>query len=100
MSPIAAEGSGAGGLENVTLGEVYRLVLRLDSKVDLLGSHYVPIELWKQRNEQVDDRFESKGSEIADLRAELSRRHVPWTSVGAFAVAGIALVVNLIQSVG
>lgn len=98
MSPIAAEGSGAGGLENVTLGEVYRLVLRLDSKVDLLGSHYVPIELWKQRNEQVDDRFESKGSEIAELRAALDRRHVPWTSIGSFVVSGAALLVVLIQA--
>lgn len=90
----------AASLENVTLGEVYRLVVRLDTKVDLLGKHYVPIELWRQRNEQVDDRFKATGLEIAGLRERINQRHVPWPSVAAVVVGATALGLSIVQAIG
>ena len=50
---------------------------------------YVPRSEWVQRNDRVDERTTGLGREIAQLRAELASKRLPWPSVVA-AVCGIA----------
>lgn len=45
---------------------------------------------WEQRNSYVDGRFSEFGKELAARRA-------PWTSIGAFVVAGAVLLLQLIE---
>lgn len=46
---------------------------------------FVSMSTWRQRNSQVDDA-------IGNLNRELLQRRVPWTSVAAVVIAGVALI--------
>lgn len=66
--------------------------LRVDTQQQ--GRVYVPRQEWEQRNRLVDERHESRGKEIADLRTELTARRVSWPAVvGGVAGAGSLLLV-------
>lgn len=73
------------------LGEVKDLVTEtredvksLRDEVGEIGKRFVSVETWRQRNSQVDDA-------IGNLNRELLQRRVPWTSVAAVVIAGVAL---------
>ncbi len=59
-------------------------VKELRKEVAATTHEYVPVGTWRQRNEQVDDA-------LGNLNRELLARRVPWTSVAAVVIAGVAL---------
>lgn len=60
--------------------------------------YYVPHAVWSQRNESVDRLIAGQGREIGELRTELRSRRVSWPAVAAVAVAGAALLLQLINA--
>lgn len=46
---------------------------------------------WELRNTHVDNKFQSQGREIGQLRTEIAARRHPWPAVAAAILAGCAL---------
>lgn len=100
------------------LSNIKELIEKLDSTVANTYDHFVPRREWdgwastrdrefKQLHETVAKLAESiaaeaetRKEEYETWRAQQETRRVPWTAVGSFVVAGVALLITLIQSVG
>lgn len=55
---------------DVTLGEVYRLIIKLDERLDKFSSKFVPIELFHAAEKVHSDRYQALGRELAKEREE------------------------------
>lgn len=56
--------------EDVTLGEVYRLIVSLQKDVREQSRSFMTLELWASEKRGLDDRDARKGIEIRDLKSE------------------------------
>jgi len=52
---------------------------------------------WSQRNEHVNNRLQSLGREIGDLRAELRAKSAPWWSIVAVITAAGSLLWTILK---
>lgn len=59
--------------------------LRADQNMNV--TTYVTRNEWALRNQTVNDKFESQGREIGDLRIEIRGRRVHWTAIASLLVA-------------
>jgi len=71
-------------------------ISELRSEIRKQGDSKVSHREWSQRNEHVNNRLQSLGREIGDLRTELRAKSAPWWSVTAVVIAGIALAWNVL----
>lgn len=84
----------------------------LRSEMQAQSQTYVPRAEWEQRNRLVDERHQSQGREIGQLRTELTAdvtavrttvseqeksRRVPWPSIASVAISAGALLIVLLQ---
>lgn len=71
----------------------------------------VPRSSWEQRNQYVDHMFieikndvtdtrANSDKQIAELWAEIKSKRVPWTSIAAFAVAGLLAFFEVLDRFG
>lgn len=99
--PIAAHDvATAVALLGVQMVGLTKVVEQMATEIRQDRQTYVSQQLWQQRNSEVNDKLGGIGREIGDLRVELRSRRVSWPAVGAFAVAGGALLLQLIQALG
>lgn len=72
-------------------------ITALTAKVDSLSRAYVPRQEWEQRNRLVDERHETQGREIADLRTELASKRLTWPAVVGGLAGMIAVAITLVN---
>lgn len=110
---------------HASLETVYALMLEQGKKLDELSrllvdqrAEFVAVAVWAQRNAHVDNRLNNLEKDVEDLRTdarsaatdlraavkelrtETSSRRPQWTAVGSFVVAGAALLIAFVQSIG
>ena len=77
-------------------------------RIDRNAAANVTRTAWEQRNQYVDDKFIAVNREVNRVEAdnakdinalwtEIKSKRVPWTSVGAFVIAGITLLTLFIE---
>lgn len=81
------------------LDDVRRDIDGLRSDLQRTTAANVPRGEWVQRNIHVDASFASQGREIAQLRADLAAKRMPWTAVAGALTGAVSLLVVLIQNI-
>lgn len=69
---------------SITLGEVARLVERVEVKVDVMASNQVTRAEWQMYRDETERRFR-----------QIEHRRVPWTATAAVLIAAGALLASL-----
>lgn len=81
------------------LDDVREDIAQLRGDISSFRAGHVTRGEWEQRNQHSDSKFAALGREIGDLRTELNSRRAPWWSVVGAAAAGVALLLNLIETI-
>lgn len=93
--------------DNVTLGEVYRLVLSLQKDIRDHSSKYITVELWAAEKRALDGERQATNRELRDVKVDQERlegrieadkktRVQQWFAIG---LAGLAAVLSTAGSI-
>lgn len=109
---------------DMTMGEIARTLVRLDdgqkevlAQITLMRGEFVHRTEWEMRNRHVDERFQTLGREVGDMRAKHEaditavrneaetsnaandRRRAPWWSVVGAVGTGFTILLAIIYAV-